>query len=156
MRNEIALRNQVVSDLKRHEGLRLKAYLDTVDVWTIGYGHTGPEVTPGLIISKAKAEEWLRLDIEEAFEDAKAVAPWAEKELDTVRRGVLVNMAFNLGRAGLTQFNRQSLPAIRNGSYEEAANLLSKSLWARQVKGRAAELIERIRTGVIRDEHTVK
>lgn len=153
---ERTLRNQVVSDLKRHEGLRLKAYLDTVGVWTIGYGHTGPEVTPGLVVSEAKAEEWLRVDIDEAIEDVKAVAPWAVEELDVVRRGVLINMAFNLGREGLKQFNRQSLPAIRDGRYLDASNFLDKSLWRKQVKGRAVELIERIKSGTIEPKHQVK
>ena len=30
--------------VKEFEGLRLTAYQDSVGVWTIGYGHTGPEV----------------------------------------------------------------------------------------------------------------
>lgn len=147
-------RDQLVADLKRHEGLRLKAYLDTVGVWTIGYGHTGPEVTPGLVITEGQAEDWLRQDILEAVEDASIVFTSLAK-LDPVRMGVIVNMAFNLGRSGLNQFNKQSLPAIRDGRYEEAAELLKKSLWARQTKSRAAELIERIRTGTIDPKHLV-
>ena len=30
--------------IKEFEGLRLTSYQDSVGVWTIGYGHTGPEV----------------------------------------------------------------------------------------------------------------
>lgn len=32
---------------RRFEGLRLDAYQDCAGVWTIGYGHTGADVTPG-------------------------------------------------------------------------------------------------------------
>jgi lysozyme len=31
----------------RFEGVRLKAYDDGVGVWTIGVGHTGPDVQAG-------------------------------------------------------------------------------------------------------------
>jgi lysozyme len=48
------------------EGERFCAYPDPATrgaPWTIGYGHTGPEVKPGLCISKAKAEAYLMGDI---------------------------------------------------------------------------------------------
>ena len=38
------------------EGLRLKAYKDPVGIWTIGFGTTDG-VTPGMTITKRKAEE---------------------------------------------------------------------------------------------------
>jgi len=44
--------------LKTWEGCILTAYPDPAsggDPWTIGYGHTGPEVSPGLTISQAQA-----------------------------------------------------------------------------------------------------
>ena len=37
------------------EGCRLRAYPDPASggaPWTIGYGHTGPQVKPGLVISQ--------------------------------------------------------------------------------------------------------
>lgn len=34
--------------IQKFEGCRLVAYDDGTGVWTIGYGHTGPEVVPGL------------------------------------------------------------------------------------------------------------
>lgn len=49
--------------LKKLEGERLKAYLDSVGVLTIGYGHTGlvdgKKIYLGMTISKEKAEELL-------------------------------------------------------------------------------------------------
>ena len=52
--------------IKEFEGLRLKAYLCPGGVWTIGYGHT-TDVKPGMVISEAQAEEYLKADLS-AFE----------------------------------------------------------------------------------------
>ena len=48
--------------IKEFEGLRLKAYQCPGGVWTIGYGHTAC-VKPGMLISKAQAEEYLKADL---------------------------------------------------------------------------------------------
>ena len=58
--------------IKDFEGLRLEAYPDPGtggDPWTIGYGHTGPEVKPGLIISIEQAGALLKEDLVK-FEEA--------------------------------------------------------------------------------------
>ena len=56
-----------IEHLKDSEGLRLKAYQDTGDVWTIGYGHTsaagGLKVYEGLTITNAQAEQLLKDDL---------------------------------------------------------------------------------------------
>lgn len=49
--------------IKTFEGLRLRAYKCPAGKWTIGYGHTGPDVHPGLEITKERAEELLRQDL---------------------------------------------------------------------------------------------
>ena len=48
--------------IKEFEGLRLKAYQCPGGVWTIGYGHTAG-VKPGMVITKAQAEEYLKADL---------------------------------------------------------------------------------------------
>lgn len=48
--------------VKEFEGLRLKAYQCPGGVWTIGYGHTAG-VKPGMVITKALAEEYLKADL---------------------------------------------------------------------------------------------
>lgn len=62
------MRHACISDLgagliRRHEGCRLTAYRDVVGVWTIGYGHTGPDVQPGLTITSDQATELLHRDL---------------------------------------------------------------------------------------------
>ena len=44
--------------IERNEGLRLEAYQDIVGVWSIGYGDTGPDVVPGLRITKEEADHF--------------------------------------------------------------------------------------------------
>ena len=48
--------------IKKHEGLRLKAYLCPAGKWTIGYGHT-KGVKPGQVVTKEEAERLLREDL---------------------------------------------------------------------------------------------
>lgn len=78
--------------VKRHEGLRLKAYLDSAGVWTIGYGSTGG-VRPVDVITEAQAEAKLREDIRTA-----------EREVNRHKLGInqnqfdaLVSFTFNVG-----------------------------------------------------------
>lgn len=49
--------------LMLREGKRNKAYRDTKGIWTIGVGHTGPEVVEGLVWTDAQVISALQLDI---------------------------------------------------------------------------------------------
>lgn len=51
--------------IKQFEGCRLKAYkaLPSEQYYTIGYGHYGADVTPGMTISQADADEFLKRDL---------------------------------------------------------------------------------------------
>jgi len=87
--------------IKEMEGLRLDAYPDPAtggDPWTIGYGHTGPDVRQGLMITAETAEELLRLDCAK-FEDC--VTDAVEVELAQHQFDALVSFAFNLGCGAL-------------------------------------------------------
>jgi len=48
--------------IKEFEGLELTAYKDIAGVLTIGYGHTGSDVTTGLTITKEQAHALLAQD----------------------------------------------------------------------------------------------
>jgi lysozyme len=47
----------------RFEGCRLEAYRDTTGILTIGYGHTGADVTSGLRIDQTQAARMLADDL---------------------------------------------------------------------------------------------
>jgi lysozyme len=52
--------------IRKSEGLRLKAYRDSGGTLTIGYGHTGPDVSEGKKITVDEAESLLNTDVTHA------------------------------------------------------------------------------------------
>jgi GH24 family phage-related lysozyme (muramidase) len=80
--------------LKRFEGLELDAYQDIAGVWTIGYGHTGPDVQPNMRISENEAEALLRRDLKprENAIDRLVKIPLNQNEFDA-----LVSFVYNVG-----------------------------------------------------------
>jgi lysozyme len=79
---------------EQFEGLRLTPYQDSVGVWTIGYGHTGPDVHPGLTITQMDAEALLLRDVGDAARSVNQLVtiPLTQNEFDA-----LVDFVFNLG-----------------------------------------------------------
>jgi GH24 family phage-related lysozyme (muramidase) len=84
--------------IKSFESLRLNAYKDPVGIWTVGYGHTGPDVYPGLKISKEDAEQLLAEDLRE-FEDA--TRELIAVPLNNDQFAAVVSFAFNAGKGAL-------------------------------------------------------
>jgi GH24 family phage-related lysozyme (muramidase) len=81
------------------EGLALKTYTDPVGVLTIGFGHTGPDVHKGLVITKVRAFELLREDTSQA---AGQVERLVTRPLTQGQFDALVSLVFNAGTAPLT------------------------------------------------------
>ena len=106
-----------ISLIKKHEGLRLEAYLPTPnDVWTIGYGHTHT-AKQGQKITEAQAEALLRKDITWAEEavNKSVVVPLTQNQFDA-----LVSFVFNVGAGA---FGSSTLLRLLNSKdYEGAAN----------------------------------
>lgn len=79
--------------LKGHEGLRLKAYLDTGGVPTIGYGHT-KGVKMGDTCTKEQALKWLDEDADSAENDVNRLVtvPLNQNQFDA-----LTSFVYNIG-----------------------------------------------------------
>ena len=114
--------NQAGIDLlKSFEGCRLRAYRDSVMVWTIGYGHTSmagpPEVKSGLTITQAEAEGILKRDLvkyETAVNRAISRVP-TENQF-----AAMVSLCYNIGPGN---FNRSTvLSAFNAGNLGLAAD----------------------------------
>lgn len=58
--------------IRGFEDCRLTGYLDGGGVPTIGWGHTGPDVHPGMSITQAVADELFKGDVAGFVEDADA------------------------------------------------------------------------------------
>jgi len=131
----------IVEQLIRDEGLRLKPYRDSVGKLTIGIGRNLDDVG----ITQEEACYLLHTDIVRVAGQIQEALPWANN-LSPARASVLGNMAFNMGIGGLLQF-KQFLAALEAGDYEKAATEMLNSKWAKQVGPRADRLAQQIRTG---------
>lgn len=120
----------------RHEGLRLRAYKDTVGKLTIGVGRNIQDKG----ISEEEALYLLDNDIAEVKEQVGKALPWT-LGLNEPRQEVLFEMCFQLGLAGLLGF-KNTLAAIRDGNYAKAASGMLQSAWHTQTPGRCEELAE--------------
>jgi lysozyme len=131
----------ITEQLLRDEGCRLRVYTDSVGKLTIGVGRNISDVG----ISQAEAELLLNNDIGKATAALLETLPWTA-ELDEVRRGALINMAFNMGIHGLMGF-RNTLAMIHAGDYEKASEEMLQSKWAEQIGARAHRLALQIQIG---------
>lgn len=85
--------------IKEFEGCELEAYLDAVDVLTIGYGHTGDDVYLGLTITQAEADDMLARDLDK-FE--AGIERMVKVPLNANQHAALVSFSFNLGLGSLS------------------------------------------------------
>nr|WP_136252862.1 glycoside hydrolase family protein [Ningiella ruwaisensis] len=132
---------KMLEQIKLHEGLRLKPYKCTAGYLTIGYGRN----LESKGISADEAEEMLLNDVSDVEQSLARHELLSSKHNDA-RRAVVINMAFNLGVAGLLAF-KKTLDAYRNQQYLTASIEMLDSKWAKQVGMRAKVLSEQMRTG---------
>jgi lysozyme len=83
-----------LSILKRYETLKLVSYKCPAGIWTIGWGHTGPEVGPNQSITADHANMLLRKDVEK-FE--REVSSLLKRKVTENQFSALVVFVFNIG-----------------------------------------------------------
>lgn len=120
------------------------AYKDSLGYLTIGVGH---------LIDAAKGGSLPKEIVDALFEwdrthkEAELTAAlYYYVHLDEVRKAVLLDMAFNLGTAGLLAF-KQTLASIQAGNYVAASVSMLQSRWATQLPVRANRLSQMMATG---------
>lgn len=129
--------------LRRDEGEKLYAYRDHLGYLTIGVGRL-IDKRKGGGISKEESAILLANDIRRKTSELVERLPWV-KQLSPARRGVLINMAFQMGVDGLLGF-KNTLQMIKEGRYEEASRAMLNSLWAQQTPERAVRLARQMAT----------
>lgn len=137
--------NKLTEQLRRDEGTMATAYKDHLGFITIGVGRLIDSRKPGAGLRPDEIDYLLRNDINDRVAALQKALPWFVK-LDQARQGALINMAFQMGTAGLLAF-RQTLGLVRDGKYAEAADQMLESKWAEQTPGRAKRLSEQMKTG---------
>ena len=131
-----SLANQLI----RHEGLRLEVYECTNGYKTIGVGRNIQ--TNG--ITEEEAILMLKTDIDRSRKELETFYWW--EDLDEVRKDCLINIVFNLGFPTFKKF-KGLISDLEDKNYKMASLNMLDSRWAKQVKGRAKELAEQMRTG---------
>ncbi len=127
-----------------HEGIKPFAYQDTLGYWTIGVGICIDERKKCGLLSE---EIFFILDNRiKILKEKLSQYDWY-KRADTIRQGVFIELAFNLGINGLLSFKKM-LDAASRGVWPLAVAELKDSKWFTQIgKARSADLIFRLQNG---------
>jgi lysozyme len=141
---------RLVEELRRDEGVRYTPYADTKGIPTVGVGHN-LQACPlpagwSYPLSDDQVNTLLERDLANVFSDLNRDLPWWT-DLNDVRQRVICNMQFNLGSTKLAGFIN-TLAAMRQGRYADAAAGMLNSAWASQVGARATRLAKMMKEGV--------
>ena len=130
--------NELKARIKQHEGCRLRPYEDSLGVLTVGYGRNLRDVP----FTEAEVELMFETDFERAKRAAQAF--FIYELLDDPRKGVLIELCFQLGPRGVSGF-KNMLKAMERKDWHRAAEELLDSRYATQVPNRAKALADILR-----------
>lgn len=138
--------------LRVDEGYETQPYKDTLGFWTVGVGHLLGKDLYKMKLSDRVIRAMLEEDIEVAWADVVRIFGELVESWTYPRQLALLNLSFNLGGPRLSQFHN-TIAAIKEGRWDDAASHLSKSLWAKQVKSRSVRVIHMVRTGELHEAY---
>jgi lysozyme len=133
--------DELAVELTSDEGKVKTLYFDSLGVPSIGVGRNLRD--RGL--SDDEIAYLLKNDIAIVLADLDKNLPWW-RLMTEARQRTLANMTFNLGITKLLKFSN-TLAYMRSGDYDQAANGMLDSLWAKQVPNRATRLAKIMRAG---------
>lgn len=132
---------ELTKQLRRDEGVKRSAYQDHLGFWTIGVGRL-VDARKGGGLRDSEIDMLLANDIADRVKALSEAIPWFD-DLTEARQGALLNMAFQLGTAGLLAF-ATTLAHVRAGRYQDAAAAMLKSKWAQQTPMRAMRIAQQM------------
>lgn len=132
----------LVGQLRRHENLKLRPYLDTKGKWTIGIGRNLTDNG----VSLPEAYLLCENDVDRTVVSLVTRFPDWFVTLDPPRQAALVNMTFNLGIGGFSAFH-DAIAALARRDYPAASRAMLDSDWEKQVGSRAHELAAIVMSG---------
>lgn len=135
--------NSMYQSIMKHEGFKDKPYKDSMGIWTIWYGHN-LEVNPEEQGSKA-----LEYDVVMSINNLNAALPWT-KNIDDVRRSVLIEMTYNMGIKKLSDpihGFKDMLKSLQDKDYKKASQEMLDSAWAKEVGQRANDMAKVMEAG---------
>ena len=128
----------LVKGVEEREGFSATPYQDSLGVWTIGHGITNLTERQSDLIVRDKLQELI--GVVEEYAKNKNVS------LDEFRLMILVEMAYQLGFAGLKKFKKM-WAALADMDYEKASKEMLDSKWAKQTNVRARYLAKKMLMG---------
>lgn len=107
--------------IRKAEGDKLTPYKCPAGIWTVGVGHTGPDVKPGVSITQAQSDALLVADLAkfEAAVGRNVKVPLTQNQFDA-----LVSLTYNIGEGNLK--SSTLLKLLNGGHYDEAAAQFAK------------------------------
>ena len=142
---------QLLTQLQFEEGRRNEAYMCPAGHRTIGIGHNLdvlPEYHGSPIPDRLSDAEIDAIFTDDVYRAANTLtSTWKPfGRLSPARRDALVNMAFQMGAAGVLRFV-QMLAFLERGMWSEAAKAALNSEWAKQTPERARRVAHQLQTG---------
>jgi len=125
---------KLMNELKVDECFRDKVYTCSAGKLTIGYGWNLEDNE----LPERIAEMMLSYAIGDKLQSLERLSWWCE--LNDARKRAIVNMAFNIGVAGVLKFKKM-IAAIERKDFTQAALEMDDSKWSKQVGARADRLI---------------
>ena len=133
------LRAEIKRQLTHDEGKRLKPYVCSAGKLTIGIGRNLEDVG----ISEATVDQLFNEDLTKCISHAERIFPQHWATFTDLRKAGIINMIFNLGAVGFSQF-KMMIEAIKKNDRDAIRKHGSASLWAHQVKSRAQRVLSLI------------
>ena len=134
---------EVKEHIKQEEGYRDVIYRDHLNFATIGYGHLvlpRDKFKDGVKYSHKELEKVFEYDFQIAKQDMESLT----KDLDIVdgAKEILIHMCFQLGKPKVSKFKKM-FEALSKKDYNNAANEMLDSLWAKKHTPARAERLAR-------------
>jgi len=102
-----------LNTIQQFEGLKLKAYKDSVGIWTIGFGNifnldTGNPIKEGDEITQETADRWLKIEVDQLQAKMQKVitVPLTDNQLTAI-----TSLVYNIGFGA---FKRSTLLRLLN------------------------------------------
>jgi len=136
--------DELTAKIINHEGKSKSVYQDSLGYWTIGIGRLcDKRFNAGL-----SDDEMLYLLNNDISASKSELDPFKWfSNLDDVRKGVMIELNFNIGLAHLLEF-KTMISHLNNEDYLNASLAMLNSLWAKQVGvNRSTDMANRLRTG---------
>tara|TARA_Y100001970_G_C14206743_1_gene844515 strand:+ start:1276 stop:1725 length:450 start_codon:yes stop_codon:yes gene_type:complete len=133
---------QLKKRIKKNEGYSNAAYKDSLNFWTIGYGHLIKKNEKRFLSKKFKKKELLEVfhvDFQKAFAEYQKNY-YKDRHSQNVKE-VFIEMIFQMGIKKQKKFKKM-IEHINKKNLYMAALEMKKSLWNQQTPKRVAALTE--------------